>query len=301
MPVDPVWFPRDRVLTYEEIHRVVGVAAGLGVRKVRLTGGEPLVRRDLDSLVRMLSGIPRIEDISLTTNGVLLAERVESLVDAGLQRINVSLESLDPTRYERLTRRKLLHRVLEGLTAARAAGVEPIKVNAVLMRGVNDDEAESLVARARHEGWEIRFIEFMPLSNGDGWDLSRVVDGAELRRRIHARWPIEVEPGGDLHSPATRYRYADGRGRLGFIDSVTRPFCSTCSRLRLTSDGQLRVCLYGPEETDLRSALRSGDSDAEIEALIEQAVAGKGRGGALEILEQRAAPRLHRTMHQIGG
>jgi cyclic pyranopterin phosphate synthase len=270
------------------------------VRKVRLTGGEPLVRRDLDGLVALLRDVPGVEDISLTTNGVLLEGRARELAAAGLRRVNVSLESLDPARYERLTRRALLHRVLAGLSAARVAGLSPIKVNAVLMRGVNDDEAEPLVERARDEGWELRFIEFMPLSNGE-WDPSRVVGGAELRRRIGTRWPIEPVSAGDPHAPATRYRFLDGRGHVGFIDSVSRPFCSSCSRLRLTSDGQLRVCLYGPGETDLKTPLRSGATDAEVEALIERAVAGKGRGGALEILERKAAPTPVRTMHQIGG
>jgi cyclic pyranopterin phosphate synthase len=301
MPEDPVWFPREHLLSFEEIGRVAAVLAGAGVRKVRLTGGEPLVRRDLPDLVRMLAGLPGIEDLSLTTNGVLLARHACALRESGLRRVNVSLDTLDPRRFARMTGRARLPEVLEGLRAAAGAGLSPIKINAVLLRGVNDDEAESLVDFAREQGCELRFIEVMPLDNHAAWDPARVVSGAELRQRIAARWPILPEIPEDPSAPATRYRFADGRGRVGFVDSVTRPFCGDCSRLRLTSDGRVRVCLYDDREVDLRGPLRSGATDEALLSLVRQALAGKGRGGAIDLLQSRQAPVLVRTMHQIGG
>ncbi len=301
MPEEPVWFPHGEILSFEEIVRLVRVAVGRGVRKLRLTGGEPLIRRDLPLLVRMLAAEPGVEDLSLTTNGLLLDTMASQLADAGLTRVNVSLDTLLPERYRALTRRDVLQRVLVGLEVARRVGLAPVKVNTVLLRGVNDDEAETLVAHAREHGWELRFIEFMPLENGDTWELSKVVPGAELRKRIDSRWPIEPDPERDPHAPATRYVFRDGKGAVGFIDSMTRPFCSSCSRLRLTSDGKLRVCLYDDCELDLKTPLRAGATDADIERLMVDAVQGKGRGGALEILEQRAPIPLKRTMHQIGG
>ncbi len=251
MPEEPEWYAREELLTYEELLRVARIAAGQGVRKVRLTGGEPLMRRDLVEFVAMLAAEPAIEDLSLTTNGVLLPRLAGPLAQAGLRRVNVSLDTLQRDRYLALTRRDALDRALEGLRAAREAGLGPVKVNAVLLRGRNDDEAEELVARARAEGWHLRFIEFMPLENGRVWNLDGVVTGAELRRRIAARWPIEPVEGGDPAAPATVWRFADGEGTVGFIDSVSAPFCATCSRLRLTSDGAFRVCLYDDREADL--------------------------------------------------
>ncbi len=301
MPEEPVWFPRSGILSYEEITRVARIAASRGVRKLRVTGGEPLVRRDLPILVAMLANVPGVEDLSLTTNGVLLRPLAGPLARAGLRRINVSLDTLDPERFRRLTGRDALGRVLDGLEAAEEAGLSPIKLNAVLLRGLNDDEAEPLVALARERGWEMRFIEFMPLENGGAWDLSRVVTGREVRRRVEARWPLEPDPAADPHAPAERFLFRDGRGAVGFIHSVTEPFCAACSRLRLTADGKLRVCLYDDDETDLKTPMRSGATDAEIERLMEKAVWRKGRGGALEILERQAALPLTRTMHQIGG
>jgi len=301
MPEEPVWLPRASLLRYEEIDRLARIAAGLGVRRLRLTGGEPLVRRDLPDLVCRLASIPGIDDLSLTTNGLLLEGVARELRAAGLGRINVSLDTLDPARFAQMTRRPALARVLAGIAAAAAAGFRPIKVNTVVLRGLNDDEIEPLVARARDEGWELRFIEFMPLENGGTWDRSRVVTGAEIRARIDAVWPVEADRPDDPHAPATRFRFRDGLGTVGFIDSVTAPFCSSCSRLRLTSDGHLRVCLYDDDETDLRTPLRTGASDADLAERIRSALLRKGRGGALDLLEgSRIAP-LARTMHQIGG
>ena len=301
MPLDPEWFPREEILSYEEILRLTRILVSQGVRKVRLTGGEPLVRSDLPILVRMLAGEPQIEDLSLTTNGILLDRMAVPLAEAGLRRVNVSLDTIDPERFRRLTRRDQLHRVLAGLETASRAGLAPLKVNVVLVRGVNDDEVEPLVEHARRHGWELRFIELMPLENDGTWNPARVVGGAEVRDRIDARWPIEPDPGRDPHAPATRYRFRDGSGRLGFIDSVSVPFCSSCSRLRLTSDGMLRVCLYDQAELDLKSPLRGGATDGELLTAIRRAVAAKERGGAIEILERQAALPLTRTMHQIGG
>ena len=301
MPVEPVWFPHREILSYEEILRLARIFLRRGVRKLRLTGGEPLARRDLHVLIRKLAEEPGVEDLSLTTNGVLLGSMAVSLAEAGLRRINVSLDSLLTERYEELTGRAVLDRALAGIEAAERAGLAPIKINTVLLRGVNDDEMFSLVERSRRHGWELRFIEFMPLSNDGSWHLSRVVPGAEIRRRIAERWPLEPDPRGDPHAPATRFRFLDGRGRIGFIDSVTAPFCTSCSRLRLTCDGKFRVCLYDNAEVDLKTPLRSGASDEELEGLIVQALSRKGRGGALEILESQAALPLTRSMHQIGG
>ncbi len=301
MPEEPVWFPHAEILSFEEIVRLVRIAVGRGVRKLRLTGGEPLIRRDLPLLVRMLASVSGVEDLSLTTNGLLLDTMARQLADAGLTRVNVSLDTLLAERYRALTRRDVLQRVLAGLEVAREVGLAPIKVNTVLLRGVNDDEAETLVSHAREHEWELRFIELMPLENGSTWELSKVVPGEELRRRIDSRWPIEPDPQRDPHAPATRYVFRDGKGAVGFIDSVSRPFCSSCSRLRLTADGKLRVCLYDDRETDLKAPLRAGATDADIERLMVDAVLGKGRGGALDILETRAAIPLKRTMHQIGG
>ncbi len=301
MPEEPVWFPRSEILSYEEVARVVRILAGRGVRKVRVTGGEPLVRRDLPVLAGMLARIPGVEDLSLTTNGVLLGPLARSLARAGFVRVNVSLDTLDRSRFHRLSGRDALARVLAGLDAAAEAGLSPIKINSVLLRGENDDEAVPLAAFARERGFEIRFIEFMPLENGGAWDLARVVSGAWVRRQIESRWPLEPDPDADPRAPARRFLYRDGSGAVGFINSVSEPFCADCGRLRLTADGKLRVCLYDDRETDLKGPLRSGASDSEIAALAQRAVRGKGRGGALEILERRAAPPIARTMHQIGG
>lgn len=301
MPVEPVWFPRERLLTYEEVERVVRIAATLGVRRVRITGGEPLVRRDVADVVAALAAVPGVDDVSLTTNGVLLQTFAGDLAAAGLDRVNVSLDTLDRKRFATMTGRDRLDAVLRGLSAARDAGLTPVKLNAVLLKGVNEEEAVDLVAFGREHGFEVRFIEYMPLENDRSWDLARVVSGDSVRERIAVRFPIDPEPGGDPHAPAKRWLFRDGKGAVGFVDSVTRPFCADCSRLRLTSDGKVRVCLYDEAETDLREPMRRGASDEEIAEILRGAVARKGRGGALEILERKAPLPLARTMHQIGG
>ena len=301
MPQDPVWYPHSAILSYEEIERVARVAIACGVRKLRVTGGEPLVRRDVSRLISSLAALPGLSDLSLTTNGVLLAAAAGELAAAGLRRVNVSLDTLDRDRFAKLTGRDRLDDVLGGLEAAAAAGLGPIKINTVLLRGENEEEAIGLVAFGREHGYEVRFIEFMPLENDRSWDLARVVSGAMVRRAIAKNWPIVPDPAGDPHAPATRFLFEDGKGAVGFIDSVTAPFCASCTRIRLTSDGKFRVCLYDDKEEDLRAALRGGESDDAIADRMRAAVRRKGRGGALDILESRVAIPLARTMHQIGG
>jgi GTP 3',8-cyclase len=301
MPHDPVWFSHAAILSYEELVRLARIAIDEGIRKLRVTGGEPLVRRDVTVLIAKLAGLDGLTDLSLTTNGVMLAPLARELAGAGLRRLNVSLDTLDRGRFAAMTGRDRLPDVLAGLEAARDAGLAPIKINSVLLRGQNDDEAVSLAAFGREGGYEVRFIECMPLANDRSWDLARVVTGASVRSAIAKHWPIVRDPAEDPHAPACRFLYEDGRGAVGFIDSVTAPFCGACSRLRLTSDGKFRVCLYDDREADLREALRTGASDAAIAARMHEAVAAKGRGGAVDILESRSAIPLARTMHQIGG
>lgn len=301
MPDEPVWFPRAEILTYEEMHRLACVAVRHGVRRVRVTGGEPLVRRDVDVLVAMLANTPGIEDLSLTTNGVLLAQDASRLAAAGLGRINVSLDTLDRKRFATMTGRDRHADVMAGLDAAAAAGLSPIKVNTVLLRGENEGEAVDLVGFGRERGFEVRFIEYMPLENDGSWALSRVVTGASVRERIAARWPLVADPEADPHAPASRFLFADGLGAVGFVDSVSAPFCGACSRIRLTADGGFRVCLYDEAEVDLRAPLRRGASDEELSSLMVAAVSRKSRGGALDLLDRSAPAPLSRTMHQIGG
>jgi cyclic pyranopterin phosphate synthase len=301
MPQDPVWYPHSAILSYEEIVRVARIAIGEGVRKLRVTGGEPLVRRDVAGLIGALAALPGLSDLSLTTNGVLLEALAPELARAGLRRVNVSLDTLDRGRFAKMSGRDRLPDVLRGLDAAARAGLGPIKVNAVLLRGENEHEAVDLVRFGRDHGYEVRFIEFMPLENDHSWDLGRVVSGGAVRRAISAVWPIVPDPLGDPHAPASRYLFEDGKGAVGFIDSVTAPFCRSCTRIRLTSDGKFRVCLYDDKEEDLRAALRGDASDNAIATLMRNAVTRKGRGGALDILESKSAIPLARTMHQIGG
>jgi len=301
MPEEPVWYPHGAILTFEEITRVARIAIAGGVTKLRVTGGEPLVRRDVATLIESLAELPGLADLSLTTNGVLLEPLAEELARAGLRRINVSLDTLDRDRFARLSGRDRLPQVLAGLAAAASVGLGPIKLNAVLLRGENEEEALDLVRFGRESGFEVRFIECMPLENDRSWDLARVVSGASVLRSIAELWPVVPDPAGDPHAPASRFLFRDGKGAIGFINSVTAPFCGACTRIRLTSDGKFRVCLYDDKETDLRAALRGGSGDAAIAGFMRDAVGRKGRGGALDILEAKAAMPLARTMHQIGG
>jgi cyclic pyranopterin phosphate synthase len=299
MPAEGLeWLGRDELLTFEELARVVGVLASMGVEEVRLTGGEPLARRDLPTLVSMLSEIRGVADLSLTTNGVLLDRFAGPLVAAGLQRLNVSLDSLSHVRFAEITRRDALDRVLAGLEAAEAfPQLRPIKVNCVAIRGFTEEEVPALAELARRKPYVVRFIEFMPLDAEERWDADDVLTGAEIRALIEERWPLEEIPA-KASSTARRFRFADGAGEIGFVNPVSEPFCSSCDRIRLTADGQLRTCLFSRREWDLKTPLRDGVSDAELEALVRWAVAHKE-------LKHRIGDagfvRASRSMSQIGG
>lgn len=300
MPEEGVeWLGKNRLLTYEELARLAKVFSELGVTKVRLTGGEPLMRKDLQVFVAFLAGLKGIEDLALTTNGYFLAEQAQALARAGLKRLNVSLDSLDPLRFNLVTRRNHFHRVWEGIEEAERQGLGPIKLNVVLIRGVNDDEIPRFADLARSRPFVIRFIEFMPIGADDGWSPDRVVSSGEIIRRIEDHTGVRlvsVERHG--LQPADRYRFEDGTGEVGFISSVSEPFCTHCNRVRLTADGKLRTCLFSLEETDLRALVRSGASDEEIKTAIRDAVARKEAGHKIN---QPGFVRPERTMSQIGG
>jgi cyclic pyranopterin phosphate synthase len=299
IPEDIEWLPRAQLLTLEEISRLARLAVAGGVRKIRLTGGEPLMRRDLPRLIEMLSAIPGLADLALTTNGTQLARLAEPLARAGLRRVNVSLDTLDRATFAKMAQRDALERVLEGIEAAVAAGLQPIRINNVPIRGLNDHEAVAFAGLARERGFEVRFIEFMPLEHGRRWGTDVLVPGKELRERISARWPITPDPDLDPHSPSRDWLFADGApGLVGFIDSVTQPFCSACNRIRLTADGKLRTCLFSVREHDLRELLRSGASDEAVMARLHEVVATKE-------LKHNVTDGLYvkpeRTMSRIGG
>jgi GTP 3',8-cyclase len=273
MPADGLpWLKRDALLTYEEIARVVRVLSEMGVHDVRLTGGEPLVRKELWRLVAALSALPGVEDLSLTTNGYLLEAQVADLVAAGLRRVNVSLDALAADRFFQLTRRDSLQRVLDGLAAAQAhPELRPIKVNAVALKGFTEAEVLRFARFAREEPYEIRFIEFMPLDADQEWDMAKVLPSAEIKAIIETEYEL-VPLGRQRHGTARRYRFADGKGEIGFISPVTEPFCGDCNRIRLTAEGMLRTCLFSMNETDLRAPLRAGASDDELEQIVRDAV-----------------------------
>jgi cyclic pyranopterin phosphate synthase len=280
MPAEGMeWMPRDQLLAFDELERVTRVLAGMGITDIRVTGGEPLVRRDLPKLVSRISAIGGIREVSITTNGVLLSDKIDDLVAAGLARVNVSVDSLDPERFQALTRRDDLERVLTGLEACeRHPRLRPIKVNAVLLRGLSEPDVLPLAELARNRPYVVRFIEVMPLDAPRDWERASVLTGAEVRGMIAERWPI-VPAGRERPSaPGTHWRFADGAGELQFVSSVTESFCATCDRLRLTADGQLRTCLFAESETDLRGRLRAGASDGELAQVVRDAVAAKGPG-----------------------
>jgi GTP 3',8-cyclase len=294
------WFGKERILSFEEIGRVTVIMVALGVREIRLTGGEPLLRRDIHVLARMLAEIDGVEDLAITTNGLLLPSLAAPLVEAGVRRFNVHLDSLDPSTFKVLGRRDALDRVLLGLAELERLGVTPIKINVVLVRGVNDREIPSFADLALRRPYQVRFIELMPLGGGEGFERERLVPGREVRRRIEAIHPL-IPIGRDRpSSPATVFRIADGRGDIGFINPVTEPFCADCDRIRLTADGKIRSCLFSRTETDLAAIVRSGGSDADIADALVAAVAGKEAGGCLD-LHQFYEERLPRKMWQIGG
>jgi GTP 3',8-cyclase len=280
MPAEGMeWLDRDELLRDEELVRVVRLLARLGITDLRVTGGEPLVRAGLAGLIARISAVPGIREVSITTNGVLLADRIDDLVAAGLGRVNVSIDSLDPDRFEQITRRRDLHRALAGLEACeRHEALRPIKVNAVALRGVSEPDVLPLAELARRRPYVVRFIEVMPLDAPRTWTRDAVLSGEELRGMIDARWPLAPLDRERPAAPATRWRFADGAGELQFVSSVTEPFCASCDRLRLTADGQLRTCLFAESETDLRDPLRAGADDSEIERIVRAAVLAKGPG-----------------------
>jgi cyclic pyranopterin phosphate synthase len=299
MPAEGLpWLERDAVLTYEELARLVGLLAEMGVHDVRLTGGEPLARRDLHHLVAQLAAHPLIADLSLTTNGYLLRRQLPQLVEAGLQRLNVSLDSLVRDRFFELTRRDALDEVLAGLEAAEAyPQLRPIKVNAVALRDFTEDEAVRFAELARRKPYEVRFIEWMPLDADRTWGPERVLPNDELRAIIHAVHPLEPM-GRQRAGTSSRWRFADGAGTIGFISPVSHPFCGDCNRIRLTADGRLRTCLFSLNETDLRGPVRDGASDDELEAIVRTAVWHK------ELKHHINEPGFiqpARSMSQIGG
>jgi cyclic pyranopterin phosphate synthase len=269
MPEDEYeWIDKKEILSFEEIARLARLFVRLGVQKIRLTGGEPLVRRDIERLVADLSRIEGLNDLCLTTNGALLAEKVAALKAAGLRRVNVSLDTLDPDKFKRMTKRGDLEKVLEGLFAAKAHGIDPIKINAVVERGVNDDDVIDLVEFARKHGFAMRFIEYMDVGNSNNWTSEKLVSKKEIIEKIQARFPLK-EVGRDQGSaPSVDYDFADGGGELGVVASVTEPFCSTCNRARLTADGKLVTCLFSSVGHDLKGLMRRGATDEEISNFI---------------------------------
>jgi GTP 3',8-cyclase len=297
MPAEGLpWLERDDVLHFEEIERLVALVAAMGVTDVRLTGGEPLVRRDFPALVGMLA--PLVEDLSITTNGYLLERDAEALVRAGATRFNVSIDSLQRDRFFEMTRRDALPRVLRGLEVlASFPEAHPIKVNAVAMRGFTEDEVLPFAQFAREHPYEVRFIEFMPLDADHAWTPDSVLSGEEIRAIIEQQWalePVDREP----HATARVYRFADGRGSIGFINPVSEPFCGDCNRIRLTADGRLRTCLFSLNETDLRTPLREGADDAELEQIVRDAV---WRKELKHHVNEPGFVQPARTMSAIGG
>jgi len=303
MPAEGMtWLDRSEVLTYEEIERVARICVEkFGVDSLRLTGGEPTVRAHLPQLISKLAALRLSDgtkpDIALTTNGATLRNIALELRNAGLDRINVSLDSLKPERFFAMTRRDELHNVLAGIAEAQVAGFSPIKVNAVVERGANDDEILDLVRYGRGNNVEVRFIEFMPLDATNEWERNKVVSQDEIVATIAAEFPLELMPARGA-APADRWRFLDGKGTVGVIPSVTHPFCGDCDRVRLTSDGQFRTCLFATDESDIRTLLRNGGTDAEIAELIQVAVGAKWAGHQIN---QVNFIRPNRSMSQIGG
>jgi cyclic pyranopterin phosphate synthase len=270
MPFDEyTWIERREVLSFEEIERVARLFLRFGIEKIRLTGGEPLVRKDLHRLILRLANLEGLKDLSLTTNGALLSEQAAALHEAGLRRINVSIDSLKADRFRALTKRGSLNEVLSGLSAAKKAGLAPIKINAVIIRGTNDDEILDLVEFARSNGFEMRFIEYMDVGNANAWSLEKTVTKKEILATVNSRFPVREVGRANGTAPAVDYEFVDGAGEIGIIGSITEPFCSSCTRVRLTADGKLVTCLFAESGFDLKRLLRTGASDDEIAEHIQ--------------------------------
>lgn len=269
MPLDEYeWINKKEILTFEEITRLATLFVSLGVEKIRLTGGEPLVRQDLDQLVAKLSVIDGLKDICLTTNGALLADKIPALKAAGLKRVNVSVDSLDPEKFKRMTKRGDLDKVLDGIFAAKKHGLGPIKLNAVVERGVNDDDILPLVEFCREHGFAMRFIEYMDVGNSNNWTSAKLVSKKEIIETIHSRYPLKEIGRAEGHAPSVDYEFVDGKGDIGVIASVTEPFCSSCTRARITADGKFVTCLFSQIGHDLKAKLRGGVSDDELLQLL---------------------------------
>ncbi len=299
MPETVQFLPRRDILTFEEIERFVRVTAALGVNKLRLTGGEPLVRSGLSELVERLAAIEGIYDIALTTNGILLAEQAQALKDAGLTRINISLDALTEETFRKIARRDGLDRVLAGIDAAKAVGFKKIRLNAVAIKGVTEPEIVPLTEYARQQGLEMRFIEFMPLDAENNWQHDQVLSGEEIRRQIEsAIGPLVAADRPDPSQPATDFRFTDGSGTIGFINPVTQPFCHDCNRLRITAEGKIRNCLFSMVEWDARALLRGGGTDKDLTQLLRDCVHAKKPGHGIDSADFH---KPDRAMYQIGG
>jgi len=292
------FFARVEILTFEEITRLAQITVGLGVNKIRLTGGEPLIRKDVTKLVKKLSQIEGIIDLSLTTNGVMLEDLAEELYLSGLRRINVSLDTLNPKKYTQLTRGDVLTKVLKGLDVAQKCGFSPIKINVVAMRGFTEEEVWDFVRFARRKGFQVRFIEFMPLDGDDNWGIEKVISAEEIVQLISVVQPIEPVDRIPATASAKLYRFKDGIGEIGIVSSVSNPFCDNCNRIRLTADGKLRTCLFSLEEIDLKNLMRSGASDREVAKVIIEAVKHKERGHKIN---DDTFVKPERSMSLIGG
>jgi len=304
MPLDQYeWISKKEILTFEEITRLATLFVGLGVEKIRLTGGEPLVRQNLDQLVAKVAAISGLKDLCLTTNGALLAEKIDSLKAAGLKRINISLDTLDPEKFRRMTKRGDLEKVLEGIFAAKDHGLHPIKLNAVIERGVNDDDILELVEFSREHGLAIRFIEYMDVGNSNNWTSEKLVSKAEILEKISSRYPLR-EIGRDQGSaPSVDYEFIDGRGDLGVIASVTEPFCSSCTRARLTADGKLVTCLFCQMGHDVKALLRNGTSDEDLVKFLSGVWQGRRDRYSADRLETMRSshydPKSHKKIEMI--
>ena len=299
MPEDVKFGPREEILSFEEITRFVGIAVGMGVRKIRLTGGEPLLRKGLPDLIARLNAIKGVEDIALTTNAVLLKQHAQALYDAGLRRLNVHLDTLDRERFLKITRRDDLSKVLDGLAYAKQIGFGPIKINVVAVTNLIEPDVVPMARFGRENGYEIRYIEFMPLDSQGLWDKGKVLLADDMIRVLEREIaPLEAIPDADPRAPATEYRFTDSGARIGFVASVSKPFCLNCNRIRLTADGKLRYCLFAIEETDVREILRSNGSDEELRAALRSNVHDKWIGH--QINTQRFVP-PPRPMYAIGG
>lgn len=301
MPADNVEFMnRQELLTFEEIERFVRVAVPLGLNKIRLTGGEPLVRQELHVLVEKLAAIPEIHDIGITTNGILLADQAQALYDAGLRRINVSLDALDPVKFKQITRREGYEKVIEGIQAAQRVGFDPVKINAVSIRGLTEDQTVPFGHFARETGVQMRFIEYMPLDADNAWQREKVLFAHEIIETLSSEiMPLVPSENQDPNAPATDFVFEDGVGQIGFIASVSQPFCMNCDRFRITADGKLRNCLFSLEETDVKALMREAEgTDEQIAQAIRDSISAKKEGH--EINTARFI-QPDRPMYSIGG